>query len=410
MSDQHEMPPFPSRSQIHAQSSRPSGGIPPEVTMPAGETTGMRSRRLEHERRRARQRRRNRGIRTFLVILLTLGVVGGGAWLAVTQIFSSSSSSTTADDYPGPGDGSVQVTVYTGESGQAMGQKLVDAGVVKSLTAFIRAFDANKAAVTIRPGTYSLKKQMSASEAIAALLDDANRSDNTVTVTPGQTAAQIAEQIANVANLSLSDVQAAMANTEALGLPEQAQGSVEGWLSPGSYEVSPTDTATSLLKQMLSATVATLDSLGVPEAQRHEVLTKASILEREVNIDRYLPMVARVIENRLNDVDGETRGMLQMDSTVLYGVGKTGGIPTSADLAQDTPYNTYRHQGLPPTPISQPAPDAIAAVLHPADGDWLYFVTVNLETGETLFASTHAQQTEHTQKLEEYCAAHPGKC
>ena len=361
----------------------------------AVETTGMRSRRLEQERRLVRKRKRRRAIRTFFVLLLTLALISGGAYFAYTQLRGSSSSSTTADDYPGPGSGQVVVTVYD---------------VVKSLTAFIRAFDANKAAVSIRPGSYTLKKEMSASGAIAALLDDANRSDNTVTVTPGQAKDQVAEQISMVANIPLDQVKSAMADTAALGLPAEANGNVEGWLAPGSYELAEGATATSLISQMITRTTQRLDGLGVAAADREKILTKASILEREVRNTEYLPMVSRVIDNRLADTNGETHGLLQMDSTVLYGVGKTGGIPTADDLAAENPYNTYRNPGLPPSPISQPSTEAIEAALHPAEGNWLYFVTVNLDTGETLFAATHDEQTQNTKRLEEYCSTHQGKC
>jgi len=153
-----------------------------------------------------------------------------------------------------------------------------------------------------------------------------------------------------------------------------------------------------------------IDDLDVPTDEREEVLIKASILEREVNIDTYLPKVARVIDNRLADPDGETKGFLQMDSPVLYGLGRTGGIPTADELAKDTPYNTYIHKGLPPGPIAQPSVAALEATLRPAEGDWLYFVTVNLDTGETLFADTHAEQEKNRKKLDEYCAANEGKC
>lgn len=99
-----------------------------------------------------------------------------------------------------------------------------------------------------------------------------------------------------------------------------------------------------LVAQMVATTISTLDSAGVAEDQREIVLNKASILEREVNLDEYLPKVARVIENRLADTENETRGLLQMDSTVLYGVGKTGGVPTASDLLDENPYNTYLHK------------------------------------------------------------------
>lgn len=370
----------------------------------------MRSRRLEHERKRVQRRRRAQRIRAFIIVLLILGLLGGAVWSAFHFLGNDSGQSEAVVDYPGPGEGSVEVTVDPGDAGTAIGQKLVDAGVVKSVEAFVAAFTANQAATSIRPGTYSLKLRMSAAGAVAALLDDANRSENTVTITPGQTVSQVTARIMEVTGADEKAMEAAISDRAAIGLPDEANGTLEGWLAPGAYEVGSADTPTTLLKQMVAARVAQLDALQVPAGQRETVLIKASILEREVNVDEYLPKVARVIENRLADTAGETRGMLQMDSTVLYGVGKTGGIPTAEDLKKDTPYNTYIHAGLPPTPISQPDEAAIKAVLNPADGDWLYFVTVNLDTGETLFAVTHDEQVANSRKLDEYCAAHSDKC
>lgn len=374
------------------------------------ETTGMRSRRLEHERRLAKRRRRNRRIRSFIILVLVLALLGGAGWFAVRQLTGSQTTVSQADDYPGPGSGVVEVTIDVGESGISMGEKLVDAGVVKSVDAFARAFNANKAAMSIRPGTYTLKKEMSASEAVAALLDEANRSDNTVTVTPGQTVAQIVKRITSVTEFSTAEVEAALADTASIGLPDEAGGNAEGWLYPGAYEVSSTDTPTTLFARMIAGTIDEFERLGVAEGARQTVLIKASILEREVNIDRYLPMVARVIENRLANDQAETRGLLQMDSTVLYGVGKTGGIPTEAELLDENPYNTYLHKGLPPTPIAQPAIEAVQAVLAPSDGPWLYYVTVNLDTGETVFATTLAEHEANVATFKHYCDANPGKC
>ena len=161
---------------------------------------------------------------------------------------------------------------------------------------------------------------------------------------------------------------------------------------------------------MIQARVDALDQAGVLEDQRQTVLIKASIVEREMHLEKYMPMVARVIENRLKDTEGETRGQLKMDSTVLYGVGKYGGVPTKDDLANDNPYNTYLIKGLPPGPIASPSSTAINAVLNPEPGDWLYFVTIDLDTGETLFATTNEEQEKNKVKFDEYCEANPGKC
>lgn len=430
MTTPNPRPPFKSRREIHeAERTHHEGGrraahpgqragrqglndpfavVGREV---AGETTGMRSRRLEHERMRAHKRRSAQRVRTILIVLLVLAIVGGGVWFAFEQLRSSHAQSTLlGDDYPGPGTGSVEVTVDLGQTGMEIGDTLVNAGVVKSLEAFTRAFSANKAATSIRPGTYTLKREMSASDAVAALLDEANRSDNTITVTPGLTAAQILDRITSVTDFSVDEVEAALSDTKSIGLPAEASGKLEGWLAPGSYEVSKSDTPTTLLSQMVSATISELDSHGVEASRREEVLIKASILEREVNIDEYLPKVARVIENRLSETNAETQGYLQMDSTVLYGVNKTGGVPSAQDMANDNPYNSYLYKGLPPTPIAQPSTAAIEAVLAPAQGSWLYYVTIDLDSGETLFADTYAQQQENIKKFDAYCKANEGKC
>ena len=375
-----------------------------------GETTsGLRSRRLEHERARARKRRRRRRVRTFLVLAVVIALLGTAVWYALGAL-GGSGEPQESDDYPGPGTGSVEVTVQQGDTGSDIGAALVAEGVVKTPAAFTRAFQANKASGSIRPGTYTLRTQMSASDAVAALLDDANRSDNTVTVDAGQTVAQVVSKVVDVTGLPQEQVEEAFSGSADIGLPAEAGGNVEGWLAPGAYEVSASDTPQSLATAMVAGTVKELDNLGVPSDQRQDLLIKASILEREVNIDTYLPKVARVIENRLEDPDGETKGFLQMDSTVLYGLGRTGGIPSADDLKQDTPYNTYLHPGLPAGPIAQPGRAALEATLRPADGKWLYFVTVNLDTGETLFAETHAEQDENRKKLEQWCSANQGKC
>jgi UPF0755 protein len=136
-----------------------------------------------------------------------------------------------------------------------------------------------------------------------------------------------------------------------------------------------------------------------------EVVTVASIVQSEARNASDFPKVARVIYNRLD------RGMpLQMDSTVHYAVGKSGQLTTTdEDRASSSPYNTYRFPGLPPGPIASPGDAALKAALHPADGDWIYFVTVNPDTGETKFAVTNAQHQRNVAQLREFCRQSP-KC
>lgn len=304
-------------------------------------------------------------------------------------------------DYSGPGSGAVLVEIPEGATGKEIATILANQDVVASRRAFIKAFDNESRSGAIQPGKYNLKKKMSASQAMSALLDDASRAEITVTIPEGFTKQQVYNRLANLLGTSESEVMTAAENTAAYGLPDEAGGDPEGWFAPSTYRFEGDTTPTEAMKEMVSKRVEQLQDTNLPREQWQETLIKASIVEREVNTDEYYAMVARVIENRLVDT-GEVAGKLQMDSTVLYGTGKRGGSPTREEL-EDTSnqYNTYQHTGLPPGPIGTPGDKAIKAVISPAEGDWLYFVTVNLDTGETKFASTYS---EHQQNLEEYKA------
>jgi UPF0755 protein len=131
----------------------------------------------------------------------------------------------------------------------------------------------------------------------------------------------------------------------------------------------------------------------------YDVLIVASLVQAEASRPQDMPKVASVIYNRLD------AGMpLQLDSTLHYAVDSRGEVTTSDDLRDiDSPYNSYDLTGLPPTPIDSPGDAALEAALHPADTTYLYFVTVNLRTGKTLFAETLAEHNENRQKLTAYC-------
>ena len=219
------------------------------------------------------------------------------------------------------------------------------------------------------------------------------------------------DRLKKVGNFTDEQIEAAYADTAGIGLPAEAGGNVEGWLAPGTYDVSENATPKDLIKKMVSQTVTRLKELKVSKEDYQKVLTKASIVEREVNREQYYGQAARVIENRLEQTDGETHGLLQRDSTVQYGLGRYGGIPSEAETQDaNNPYNTYVHKGLPPGPIGSPGEAAVKAVLNPPAGSWLYFVTVNLETGETLFASTSEEQKANTKKLNDYCSKNKEIC
>jgi UPF0755 protein len=146
---------------------------------------------------------------------------------------------------------------------------------------------------------------------------------------------------------------------------------------------------------MVARTTALLTSKGVAQDQWETVLNKASIVEREGKLDEDRPKIARALQNRLD------RGMLlQIDATVAYGAGVTGRSPNRAELDDASNlYNSYKHQGLPPTPIANPGEASIDAVITPADGPWLFWVTVNPDTGETKFAETYDEHQTYVDEL-----------
>ena len=366
---------------------------------------------LRMEKVERRQRKRRRHWLTSLVIVITLAAVGVLGYKAIGIMRDASAQATHAEDYKGNGEGEVTVTIPEGASGLDIGDILQEKGVVASGKAFTNAVKNNPKGDTIQPGTYKLKKKMSANAALQALLDPETKGDHTLTVSAGHTKQIVKDRLKQVGNFTDEQIEAAFADTAGIGLPAEAGGNVEGWLAPGAYDVTEKATPKDLVKQMVSRTVTQLKDLKVPKEDYHAVLTKASIIEREVNDSRYYGQVARVIDNRLAQTNGETHGLLQMDSTVQYGLGRFGGIPNSTELADsNNAYNTYVHQGLPPGPIGSPSEEAIKAVLNPPAGSWLYFVTVNLETGETLFSSTSEEQKANTKKLDEYCKKNEEIC
>jgi len=365
-----------------------------------------------------KKKRRKTGKRVVLFFLVTfiLAGIGASVWFVGNQLglFSDNGGNeagiTEDNDFTGPGVGEATITIHSGEYGSEIGHTLVEAGVVKSVEAFVSAFNANPASGSIQPGTFTLKLEMSAAGAVAALLDEANRASNSLGIIPGETVSQVKGNMVTVAGYSGVEIDKALSDPAALGLPAVAKGEVEGWLFPGSYETPKGSTPAELLSEMIGRTVSFLKEKGIPEAEWQRILTVASIVEREVIFKTDMPKVARVIENRLGELGAETNGTLGMDSTVLYGVGKVGGMPTSTDIAFDTPYNTYMHKGLPPGPISNPSEEAIMAAMNPAEGDWLYFVTIDLESGETVFTDNYNEHEENVTKLQNWCDDHPDKC
>ncbi|WP_231384045.1 endolytic transglycosylase MltG [Cellulomonas sp. URHD0024] len=356
--------------------------------------------RAKEQRERKRRRRRSVGV---LVVALVMVLGAGYVVFELMGGFFDGGPSTTGSvkDYPGPGHGSVKVVVAPGQSGGQIATTLVDAGVVASTGSFVDAFAENPAAATIQPGTYKLLLEMKSSDAIVALLEPASRVSFKVTVPEGLNKDQTIAKISEKTLIKVDDLKAAIADPASIGLPAEAGGNIEGWLFPATYDVQPGATAASVLSQLTSQTVKHLQAAGVPQDQWETVIIKASIIEREVKLDDDRYKVARAIENRL-----ERAIPLQIDSTTSYYLGKTSAPTAAENHDASNPYSTYEHVGLPPGPISSPGADSINAVMHPADGPWIFWVTVNPDSGETLFTTSNDEQNANIQKLRDWNAAH----
>ena len=241
---------------------------------------------------------------------------------------------------------------------------------------------------------------MSAAGAVSALLDPASKADEKMTIPEGWTKKEVFQKLDSALQLPAGSSEKAAAN---VALPPEAMGQIEGWFAPLTYDFPPGTSAQEALTTMVNERINQLHELNIAPENWQKDLIKASILEREAIHSDDLPKVARVIENRLVETS-EVQGKLQMDSTVLYGLGQVGGVPTTEQLEIDTPYNTYIHAGLPPTPIGSAGIDTLKAVAHPAEGNWLYFVTVNLDTGETKFTANYDEHMSNVEELKKWIA------
>ncbi|HEX5332292.1 MAG TPA: endolytic transglycosylase MltG, partial [Cellulomonas sp.] len=341
--------------------------------------------------------RRSRRRRSLVVLLMALALVGGAAYVVISVLgidFSPTSSQKAVSDYPGPGQGSVDIVIAAGDSGAAIGATLAKADVVATAGAFTKAFNANPAAAGIQPGTYRLFTQMKASDAVSALLNPTSRVSFKVTIQEGLSVKEILAKISTATGIPAADLDAAAADTAALGLPAEAGGQLEGWLFPLTYQVEPGATASSVLAPMVAKTVAVLTAKQVPQAKWEDTLIRASLVEEEGKSPEDRAKIAQAIQNRL-DIDMH----LQIDASLAYGLGKPGTSLTNDDKLVDNPFNLENRVGLPPHPIDSPSEASIDAVLTPTPGDWLFWTAVNLDTGETKFATTLAEHNVNVAEL-----------
>jgi UPF0755 protein len=366
---------------------------PPGRSLPASPGRDPRSRRDG----RGPRRRRFRWLAPLValaVILVPVGIGGSYAYSFYMHRYHPA-------DYSGPGTGRVVVHVPSGASASSLGPELVKLGVVASARAFVLAAEHSSNPSGLLPGFYGMRQHMKASLAYALLLNPKNLVQVTVTIPEGWRLSQVVAHLGATSGIPASDYEKVLKDPAKLNLPAYANGNPEGYLFPATYEVQPHETALGVMAAMVQRFDQEAAAVNLPAAARQvhltedQVIIMASLVEAEGGKISDYPKIARVIYNRLAQ-----NIPLQLDSTVLYGLNTYGIIASDAQLNSNSPYNTYRHKGLTPGPIDSPGDAAIRAVLHPASGNWIYFVTVNPKTGETLFTDSEAQFEQYRAELE----------
>lgn len=354
-------------------------------------------------------KRRRRWVRPLVVIVVIVAVLGGmaaGAYvLFQPQVAKLVAAMTPEDnDYRGDGTGEVLFTIASGDTGDTIATNLHKAGVTKSYDAFYSLLLRQKPEPEFQPGVFRLAKQMSAQSALIALQDPASRVESAVVIPEGTAEKDVLQSVSDKTGIPLAELQQAAANPADYGLPPEAK-TLEGFLFPATYQFAPGTTAHDAIKMMVDRMFQALDQAGVAPEDRWNTVVLASIVQREAGLKDDYPKVSRVFLNRL------AQGWdLQSDATVAYGTGNTHRVETTDAERGDASnlYNTYVHPGLPVGPISNPGDLAINAVVHPADGPWMFFVTWNLETGETIFSTTAAEHEAAVQKWQQWMKDNPG--
>lgn len=360
------------------------------------------------------RRRRGGWIALIVVVALLGGAAAGGWWVWSTyedKIREVLGWEEPQEYEPGMATGEAFLTIVSGDTGASISPKLYEAGVTKTPDAFYDYLVAEDLNPPFVPGVFRLQQQMTSAAALEAILDPANKMENSAQLREGLTVDQSIGILSESLGIPLADFEAAVADPSAYGVPVNeavvAAGGqpLEGWLFPATYTFDPGVTAEQVIQTLVDRAISSLDSAGVPVEDRERILTIASVIQREARFEADFYKVSRVIQNRLD------QGMkLQMDSTAQYGYGELhdGTVSSSGEaLSDNNPWNTYVIDGLPVGPIANPGDLAIDAAMHPEEGPWLYFVTVNLNTGETVFTTNYDDHLAAVEQWRQWCSENP---
>lgn len=389
----------------------------------ADERRPLKKRDRERDNARAKAKKRKKTV-LWLVVALILAVGMGGAYYGYKELRGIGSF----EDYTGAGEVDAIVEVQDGDVVSKIASTLYDNGVIASARAFTEASKTDARVTSIQPGFYLMKTKMSGQNAVAKMIDPKTRVPAVQIVgglkltdiqANGKTVPGIYSQLAAASCtekdgakvcLTADEIKAAAEQTDpvALGVPEWALADVkraepafrlEGLIMRGVYQVKPGVTAVELIRSVIVASAQKLQGAGIPGGtlntgfRPYEVLVIASLIEKEA-IEKDFGQVSQVIYNRI------AKPMpLQFDSTINYRNNQPHIRTSDADRNANQPYNTYKNQGLTPTPIGSPSQQAIAAAIKPAGGDMMYFVKCQAD-GTSCFANTFEEHNANDQKAQ----------
>lgn len=294
----------------------------------------------------------------------------------------------------------VTFEITPGQSGRSIAHALWTEGFISSERIFSWYARLSGDASLFQAGYFSLQKGMSLA-AITGTLKSAEEREVQVTLPEGYTRAQMGMNISEVfkgITKEAWDRETGKGNPYASALGLSTEDTLEGYLFPDTYRFHADVDVETVVQTLTKTAEDRFEEVGLPEGDgtlhgldRRELIILASIVEREVQTEDDMKNVAGLFYNRL------AIGMpLQADSTVNYVTGGTSPGISFEETRLDSPYNTYKHKGLPPGPISNPGRAALAAVVSPNEHDWLYFLSTPL--GETIYAKSFSEHVANKQK------------
>jgi UPF0755 protein len=347
-------------------------------------------------------RRRRRLVALLLTLVVFVAAIAVGA-----QFLKPLLGSDKASDYPGPGSGEVKVSVQPGEGMRSVATKLESGKVIANADTFLQTFTASGG--TLSPGDFTFKSEMKNSDAVNVLLGHDKTKVIYFALSAGLRIDESLQAISEGSGIKVQQLKQFSDSPQQFGLPANAK-NLEGFLHPGEYRFPLGTPAKDILQALVKTTTDELVAQGISDpAKQYQAIIVASIVQAVGGQAEYGD-VAGAIYNRLKPND-QTGGFLQVDSAVTYGLGTKSFNFTDAERQdKSNPYNTYANPGLPPGPIGSPGKTAIDAAAKPKTNDYLYWVTINLDTKETKFSKTLAEHNTYVEQYNTWCKANVGRC